>query len=228
MSVFKKAIEANRHIKMLAYGPSGSGKTWFGLAAKECLSKGRHVAYVGNEKGAVHYAKIPELSGFYQINTRDLTKVDIAVAELETGRTDFGLVVVDTLTDMYKSRQRIFERKKDGGTYIPRDAWGSIKRAHDDLVRRLINLPMHVLIIAQEKPLYQKVGNDMEVVGFTIDADKKDEYMFDTVARFFLSKTVSDVQGSTRIGLSEPRHWTRLKTPHSRSGRALTRRSSQM
>ena len=91
---------------------------------------------------------------------------------------------------MYKSRQRIFERKKDGGTYIPRDAWGSIKRAHDDLVRRLINLPMHVLIIAQEKPLYQKVGNDMEVVGFTIDADKKDEYMFDTVARFFVENGV--------------------------------------
>lgn len=184
MTLFKKAVTAKRNLKALIFGPPGSGKTWFGLASKSAL-EGKRVVYIGNEQGAAFYADIPELAGFDLLETRDLEKVEQAVGELERGNHDYGVLVLDTITDLHKQRQRRFANK-DGDIQIR--SWGKIKSQHDDLVRRIINLSMHVIVIAQEKPLYDKSKGQLVQTGVAIDSDKKDDYMFDLVGHMTLEK----------------------------------------
>lgn len=182
---FVKAVTAKRNTKMLVYGPSGVGKTWFGLAGKSVL-QGQKVAYLGNELGATHYVDVEELSGFDVLETRDLKQVEDAVKYLAKGDHDYGLLIVDTVTDLYSLRQRRHEKpnRKTGEYEKTRSAWGRIKAEHGELMRQIINLPLHVVCIAHEKARYDRRGSEIIECGVTVDADKLDHRVFEVILHF--------------------------------------------
>ena len=184
-SLFKQPGEA-RNVTFMIRGEAGSGKTRFALGLKRVT--GLPVAYVGTDRGAKFYANDPEIGGFLQVESRDADVIDSALGELnaDSGKS-FGGVVVDTVTDWWNAEQRKFEVKgKDGKPVIPMRAWRPLREGHEQKLRGLQALPLHVVLVCEEKPVYERDGEELREVGTKEDSDKKDSYVSDVRLRFFV------------------------------------------
>ena len=191
MSTLFKKPDPPAGITFMLRGAPGSGKTRFALGLKRVT--GLPVAYIGTDRGASFYRDDAEVGGFLQVETRDSKTINGAIAELrEDNGASFGAAVVDTVTDMWNAEQKDFEIiAKDGKPQIPIRAWRPMRDAHEHKLRDLQALPMHTVLICEEKPIFEKkVLKDGEVelveVGSKEDADKKDSYVCDVRLRFFV------------------------------------------
>jgi hypothetical protein len=187
-------------ITFMIRGEPGSGKTRFALGAKRITKL--PVAYIGTDRGAKFYKDDPEVGGFLQVETRDAKTIDNAIAELAQDDGDsFGAVAVDTVTDMWTAEQKEFEKEKKGKDgkpvkYIPINSWRPMREGHENKLRKLQALPLHVFLICEEKPIYEKIGGgadgegaELREVGSKEDADKKDSYVCDVRLRFFVDRS---------------------------------------
>lgn len=201
-SLFKKP-EAPAGVTFMLRGEPGSGKTRFALGAKRVTKK--TVAYIGTDRGAKFYAKDPEIGGFLHLDSRDPDEITKAIAELaeDNGET-YGAVVLDTVTDLWAAEQRKAEKSKKGKdgkdvVYIPINGWRPLREGHEQKLRDLQALPLHVFLICEEKPIYEKVGGngdseaaELKEVGSKEDADKKDSYVSDVRLRFFVDRSKTE------------------------------------
>jgi hypothetical protein len=203
---FTPAAATVPKVKALLYGPPGKGKTWFGLASPG------PVAVIDTEGGTAFYAKREGLSEFDRLSTKSYADIIRALDFLATGDTKYQTLVIDPVTIVYDQLQdaALKVRTRKAGAKAARsqqafDAddvdlemldWGRIKRSYKALMRRITNLPMHVIVTAREKDVTERRNGEMVKVGTRPDAEKGTAYEFDVVLRL-------DSKGTTRIATVE-------------------------
>jgi AAA domain len=198
---FRRAEQVEPKVKALVYGPPGAGKTWLALTAP-----GR-VAVIDTEAGTAFYADQVEpngpLSPFDVLPTKTFAEVEGAVAFLRTNPGTYETFVIDPVTVLYETLQdaalryrttkveaRARQRQEafdPDNVDIEQLDWQRIKRAYKRLMTDLVNLPMHVIVIAREADLTEERmenGRKQRVkIGAKPDSEKSTPYYFDVTVR---------------------------------------------
>ncbi|HEX6607898.1 MAG TPA: AAA family ATPase [Chloroflexia bacterium] len=176
-SLFQPAAKTQRYLKVLLHGVPGTGKT---VAA---LSFPGPLAVIDLEGGTALYD-----GDWAVLRTKDLRKIEAAIDELGRSQT-YHTVVVDPLTVLWQVLQDagqglVDKRRGDslesGQALSPRE-WGIIKRRYNSILTRLINLPLHVVLIARDTDLYEGKGDALTKVGTKADVEKSTAYVADFV-----------------------------------------------
>lgn len=183
---FRPAEQVRPKVKCLVYGPSGVGKTYFGLTAPG------KVAVIDTEGGTAFYAGRGGLSEFDVLPTKTFHDVTRAIGYLATHPGEYETLVIDPVTVLYETLQdaaqvkRATVRRNEDADLEMLD-WQRIKRAYKALMTDLVNLPLHVIVIAREADLTEERMNGQRKervkIGVRPDAEKSTPYYFDTVIR---------------------------------------------
>ena len=185
MSVtFAKAAPQQAKLKIGIYGPPGSGKTFTALLIAEGLARtdGKRVAFVDTERGTDFYCQNipsrevhPEAFDFDAIYTRSLADITEAVNSLDPAV--YGVVVIDSISHIWDAAIEAFEGAKTTKGTIKMQDWGSIKKPYKDLIRFLLDSPLHVLILGRQKNIFENDANgEMKKVGVGMRAEGETEY----------------------------------------------------
>lgn len=174
---FVPADKVEKYVKMLVYGASGSGKTTLALGlSKHVTGK---TALIDMERGADFYA---DSFPFDVLRTKDYKQVMAALDYLESGNSEYSLVVVDPISVLWaviiEAAQIARGNMERALTFAD---WGIVKRKMNAVYTRLVNLPMHVVVIARAKDEYEGEGDNRRRAGTTPDAEKNLSYLFDVV-----------------------------------------------
>lgn len=185
MAGFRKAKAEQAALKMMLYGPPGSGKTFTALLIAEGLAKraGKRIAFVDTERGTDFYCKNvserrihPEAFDFDACYTRSVSEVSQSVKRLSA--TDYGVVVIDSLTHLWEAAQAAYTGKKGPGGQIPFHAWGSIKRPYKEIEAYMLSSPMHFIECSRQGNVYQEDEDSGEIkhTGYKAKAEGESPY----------------------------------------------------
>jgi hypothetical protein len=165
MGIIQKADVTTAYIKMGLYGCQGVGKTRFAVKFAEYLaSLGLNkVVVFDTEKGSAWFAN-PD-SPFGIVESRSLDDLRETIEEAEEDKYD--VLVIDSMTHIWEQFQEdyIEELKKSSNPKKKRRGlngdiqfqdWRFIKKSYSRLMRKLIDMPMHVIIIGREGNVYDK------------------------------------------------------------------------
>lgn len=174
-----------RRLKLLLWGDSGAGKTTLALNHPG-------VVIIDMEDGTAHYG---DIFSFDVLKATTADEVMAAVDWLLAHPHPYRTLVIDPISVYWdalqaKWHQVFLQRNKGGkghrGDYYelqPRD-WVTLKAEFKELVRKLIQLDMNVIVTARQKALYSDAGF-MRIVGETFDGEKSLPYLFDTILRLY-------------------------------------------
>lgn len=187
---FKAAEQVAPKIKMLLFGVSGVGKTYLALTAPG------KVAAIDTEGGMAFYARRAgkgQLSEFDVLQTKTYRDVQAAVQFIATNPTAYSTLVIDPVTVIYETLQDAAQikraaRRQDPDADLEMLDWQRIKRSYKALMTELVNLPVHVIVVAREKDETERKGSESIKVGVKPDAEKGTAYFFDTVVRLVPSE----------------------------------------
>ncbi len=204
---FKKAQAEQAALKMGIYGPAGSGKTLTALLLAEGLAtaSGKRIAFVDTERGTDFYSMtIPERRvhpqgfDFEAIYTRSISDVMKDCKSLDM--REYGVVVIDSITHIWKSAVEAYTGKKNRKGAIPFHAWAKIKQPYDNLMQWLLNSPLHVIICGREGVIYENDPETEEIkaVGARMKAEGETPYEMHVLARMMPER---HVDGSTSVGI---------------------------
>lgn len=197
--MFKKANPMQAKLKVSLYGPPGSGKTLTSLIWAEYLAQNdkKRIAFIDTERGSDFYAKSikdravhPDAFDFDAIYTRSLAEVLKAVKSIDP--QEHGVLVIDSITHLWEAAMNAYEGKMTSGQTIPMHAWGKIKRPYKELVRFLLDCPIHVFILGRQKNVFETVDGEMVKVGVGMRAEGETEYEPHICARMESRKNQKD------------------------------------
>lgn len=182
---FVPAAPTNRRQKLFIWGDSGDGKTTLALQHPR-------PAVLDLEGGTEHYG---DRFAFDVLKATTADEVSAAVDWLLTHPHDYCTLVIDPITVYWDALQAkwsdIFMRRNKGSKghhleYYSLQAkdWMSIKAEFKELVRKLIQLDMNVVVTARQKALYADNGF-MRSIGETFDGEKSLPYLFDSILRLY-------------------------------------------
>ena len=184
-SPFQPAESTGRRLKLFLWGDTGVGKTTLALRFPSPV-------VIDMEGGTELYGDVFE---FDVLKATTADEVIEAVHWLLVNRHNYRTLVLDPITVFWDALQAkwrgIFLRRNRGGkghngefyTLQPKD-WVTLKYEFKDLLRKLIQLDMNVIITARQKAQYADTGF-MRVVGETFDGEKSLPYLFDTILRLY-------------------------------------------
>lgn len=173
---FQPATKVAKKLKVLIYGASGSGKTRAALTFPRA-------AVIDTENGTDLYAGRSGVPAFSVLRAKTLKEVEDAVAFIrEDNGASFDTLVIDAITVLYDVQKEAAAKQGKDGEMNPR-LWNRVNGRMVALYNSLINLPVHVVVIAREAELYEGEGLNLKRTGFKADADKKVSYLFDFVVR---------------------------------------------
>ncbi|MFH1634611.1 MAG: ATP-binding protein, partial [Chloroflexota bacterium] len=185
---FVKASTKKKHLKISLYGGPGVGKTFFALGFPK-------PAVIDLEGGTDFYG---DRFDFSVLDTKSFAEILDAVNFLGTGQHDFQTLVIDPITVVWSALQdgRLEFKAKDINkavsgaekTIFNVGDWGQIKRFYSMLMTKLVNLPMHVIMVGRMKDEYDGNGNEMVKKGVKMDAEKSTPYLPDIVFRLEVDK----------------------------------------
>ena len=167
----------------LVRGEAGVGKTQFALGLARCSDK--HIAVLGSIESARSYARAPVSAKVAYVPIADTSVIDRALADLEDHANQYGGAIVDTITDWWKAEQRKHETEREGRRTIAMRAWRTIREEHEDRLRILQSLGLPVILLAEERPIFEKDGDTVHEVGAREDTDRKDAYLADVRLRLY-------------------------------------------
>lgn len=188
---FRPAEQVAPKVKCLVYGASGIGKTYLALTAP-----GR-IAVIDTEGGTAFYPDRVGKGGLHQFDvlpTKTFAQVESALEFLRTSDHEYESLVIDPVTVLYETLQEAAQvRRQDAnkrrGRGDTEDAdleqldWQRIKRSYKRLMTDLVNLNLHVFVVAREREVSQERNGRQVVIGYRPDAEKSTSYYFDTVLR---------------------------------------------
>jgi hypothetical protein len=184
---FRAPEQAAPKVKTLVYGASGVGKTYLALTAPG------PIAVIDTEGGTAFYANRPGLSPFRVLPTKTFAQVEQAVGFIRGNPGSYATLVIDPVTVLYQTlqdaaQQRRAEVRRDAEADMEMLDWQRVKRAYSRLMNDLVNLPMHVVVVAREADLTEERTNakgrtERVKIGSRPEAEKSTTYHFDTVLR---------------------------------------------
>ena len=125
-------------IKALIYGPSGSGKTSFAGTVPNAI-------FASAEGGLLSIAE--KNPNFVEVKTlKDLTDLYSFLLHEDHG---FEAVIIDSITEINEIIKLEIEKKL--GRPMQIQDWGELSKKIRDLFRKFRDLPMNVIMIAQEQ-----------------------------------------------------------------------------
>ena len=179
--MFIKAKKVKRYVKVALWGDKKSGKTRFALSfPKPCV--------IDTERGSLLYADR------YDFDVKDANRwpeLMQALDALENGGHDYQTLVIDSLTIFWQDLIDIqieYIKNRRGNEILTNGDWGTIKRRWKSFLNRLVDLPMHVVLVMREKDEYvnetdARTGEDKsKKTGEHLpDAEKSTGYVFDFI-----------------------------------------------
>jgi hypothetical protein len=200
---FQVAEPTARKLKILLFGNWGTGKTQAALTFPR-------VALIDSEGSSTLYRGRPGIAPFSVLDTKSMTDLENAIAFIadDKGKT-FDTLVIDPISVIYKVTREALAtgNKKNPGDMGYRE-WGKLNSRMNSLYTRLINLPVHVVMIARESTEYEGTGDALRKVGVKPDSDKDIGYLFDIVLHM-----QDDYSGLiTKSRASEIKKGDRIKT----------------
>ncbi|GIL24647.1 MAG: hypothetical protein BroJett042_31600 [Bacteroidota bacterium] len=207
MLTFEKSTEpVARKLKVLVYGAPKTGKTWFSIHAPAPL-------VIDTESSTDAYRGRPDMPPFSVAKSaqpseiipvlEQLQKVGYIKAE-QTLRPE--TIVVDSFSVLWQVRQeagqKLAEARARKAGKSPDEAkvafgdWSVIKKPINRLYNLLINMPVHVIITAREKDLYDEDTNQPKKIGHAPDIERNAPYVFDLVLRLV-------IENGARVGIVE-------------------------
>ncbi len=185
---FVKASTKKKYLKIAIYGGPGVGKTYFGLGFPS-------PAVIDLEGGTDFYA---DRFQFSVLDTKSFAEILEAVEFLESGQHDFKTLIIDPITVIWSSLQdgRLEFKTKNVNkavsgeerTLFTYQDWGQIKRFYSMLMTKLVNLPMHVVMVGRQKDEYEIKGNEMSKIGVKMESEKSTLYLPDICFRLEVDK----------------------------------------
>lgn len=174
---FTPAKKVERKLKLLLYGAAGSGKTTLALSLSQ-FANGK-TAFIDMEGGSGLYA---DLFDFDVLPTKDYQQVKAALDFIEFAQHDYDLIIVDPISVLWAVIIEAAQNAKNNmDKSLTFQDWGIIKRKMNAIYTRLVNLPLHVVVIARSKDEYEGEGDNKRRTGESPDAEKSLEYLFDIV-----------------------------------------------
>lgn len=178
---FTKAKKVKRYVKVALWGDKKTGKTRFGLSfPKPCV--------IDTERGSLLYADK------YDFDVKDANRWQEllqALDALEKGGHEYQTLVIDSLTIFWQDLVDVqieYVKNRRGNEILSPGDWGQIKRRWKSFLNRLVDLPMHVVLVMREKDEYttetdtrtgeeksKKTGEHLP------DAEKSTGYVFDFI-----------------------------------------------
>jgi phage nucleotide-binding protein len=155
--------DIDSYLKMCVYSRNGVGKTRFA-----CSSHKKTLVLDCNEKGWVSVRKRGNVS-IYPVSRWE--QADWVYWFLKSGRHDFEVVVIDTITMLSNICMKWIlhdeaERDSTADPALPtQPQWGKLAQLMKDKIIDFRNLPMDVIFTAQEK----RVTNEDEDGGVTVE-----------------------------------------------------------
>jgi len=179
--MFMKAKKVKRYVKVALWGDKKSGKTRFALSfPKPCV--------IDTERGSLLYADR------YDFDVKDANRWSEllqALDVLEKGGHEYQTLVIDSLTIFWQDLidvQIEYVKNRRGNEVLSTGDWGQIKRRWKSFLNRLVDLPMHVVLVMREKDEYTtetdaRTGEDKsKKTGEHLpDAEKSTGYVFDFI-----------------------------------------------
>lgn len=184
-SLFKKASDTDKKVKIMAYGDAGTAKTTTALQASKHLK----TAVIDMERGTHQYSGDFD---FDRIDTTSAEGVEAAIASLEAGGHGYELLIIDPITIFWEALQKkwsdiFLNRKKTGNGFkfefyeFQVNDWSTIKADLKQFIRRLTALDMHVWVICRAKKQMEKRNGEFVPVGEAFDGERSFPFVFDTI-----------------------------------------------
>ncbi len=160
---FRKAVCQQSALKISMYGPPGSGKTFSVLLFAEGLAKAsrKRVAYVDTERGTDFYSVgvpgrelHPEAFDFDALYTRSLTETLKELKDvIKAGK--HGVIVVDSISHLWDAALGAYSGQRLSSGGIPIGAWTGIKKPYKELMKLLIDCPLHAFILGRQANVFE-------------------------------------------------------------------------
>lgn len=190
---FKPATKVSKKLKVLIYGLPGTGKT------RAALSFPRP-AVIDSEGGTDLYAGRDGIPDFSVMRAKTMDELFSAIAFIQSdnGKT-FDTLVIDSLTVFYDV-QKDAAAKTAGNGEMNMKLWNRVNGRMNTLYITLMNLPIHVVVIAAETDLFEGEGLNLKRTGSKPDSDKKVMRAFDFVIRMLEDHSAKVIK-SRGVGL---------------------------
>lgn len=134
----KKFKPTDHNIKALIYGPAGSGKTMFGGSAANALfasAEGGLLSIADKEPDFVDIKSIKDLEDLYSY--------------LKNEKHSFETLIIDSITEINEIIKLEIEKKT--GHSMQLQDWGTLSKKIRTIFRSFRDLPMNVILVAQEQ-----------------------------------------------------------------------------
>lgn len=208
MLTFEKSTEpVARKLKVLIYGAPKMGKTWFSIHAPAPL-------VIDTESSTDAYRGRPDMPPFSVAKSAQPSEIIPVLEQLQgAGYIKAGkqtlkpeTIVIDSFSVLWQVRQeagqKLAETRAKRAGKSPDEAkvafgdWSVIKKPINRLYNLLINMPVHVIITAREKDLYDEDTNQPKKIGHAPDIERNAPYVFDLVLRLV-------IENGARVGIVE-------------------------
>jgi hypothetical protein len=195
MMVFESSTTpVARQLKLLVYGGAGTGKTWFAIHAPSPL-------IIDTESSTDAYRGQPNLPLFTVAKNARPSEITAALEQFaELGYIPNGrdrlqpeTLVIDSFSLLWavaqEAGQKIAEGRARKNKRAPEEArlafgdWSLIKRPIQRLYTQLLNLPVHVIVTARMKDIYDDTTSEPRKVGEAPDIERNAVYNFDLVLK---------------------------------------------
>lgn len=190
---FKPATKVSKKLKVLIYGLPGTGKT------RAALSFPRP-AVIDSEGGTDLYAGRDGVPDFSVMRAKTMDELFSAIAFIQSdnGKT-FDTLVIDSITVFYDVQKDAAAKTANNGE-MNMKLWNRVNGRMNTLYITLMNLPIHVVVIAAETDLFEGEGLNLKRTGSKPDSDKKVMRPFDFVIRMLEDHSAKVIK-SRGVGL---------------------------
>ncbi len=212
--MFEKATNTKTFFKIAVFGDGGTGKTKFILSFP-------NVHLADTEHGSDPYRKKYNFNVKHISRWKELGKL---LDWLEKNPPKNATFAIDSLPVFYMDLVNDmveYVKNKRGHEILSQSEWGIIKRRWAGFLRRLIHLPMHVILSMREKEEFEETtnrsGDDVrrKTGNYLMDADKQTKYIFDLVVRCFTEENVKKKESTFFFRVGKTRYdWMPKYTVH--------------
>lgn len=157
-------VDRPKYINLMVYGESGVGKTVLAGSASEVKELG-NVLFVDIEGGTLSLAK--RYPNVQVLRAQSFDQLQKVYAELQTGKTGFDTVVIDSLTEaqkfgMYAIMRKTLQDDPDRDPDLPGiGEWGKNTEQIRRFVRAFRDLPMNTIFLALPQTEQDKKGRKL-------------------------------------------------------------------